>query len=129
MPDAALISIIDDDQGVRDALAALLRSAGYAVDAFASGSDFLGSDALSKTQCAITDVMMPEMNGFELQERLVSAGHRFPIIFLSATTDAGARTRALQGGAHAYLTKPYLAESLIACVALALAARGKCIEL
>jgi FixJ family two-component response regulator len=114
---AALISIIDDDAGARNALAALLRSGGYIGETFASAYEFLDWDRLAQTQCAITDLMMPGMDGLELQQQLKSDGHQFPIIFVTGTTDCGCRTQALQAGAFAYFVKPYSGHQLIECVA------------
>jgi FixJ family two-component response regulator len=123
-PDIALIAIVDDDQSAREALTALLRSGGYAVEAFASGDQLLTSTSLPKIHCVITDLMMPPMNGLELQMHLKAGGHRMPLIFVSAISDAKASERALRAGAYAYLTKVCASETLLACIASALAAKA-----
>ncbi len=111
-----MISVIDDDESVRSATQALLRSAGYQSRAFASADDFLKSDALPATQCLILDVRMPGSSGPELQGRLRADGWRIPIIFISAYDDPGARQRALDAGALEFLHKPYDADRLLAAV-------------
>jgi FixJ family two-component response regulator len=116
----ALISIIDDDAGARIALAALLRSTGHVVNTFASAYEFLNWDQLAQSQCVITDLKMSGMDGLELQRRLISDGHQFPIIFVTGTTDCGCRTQALEAGAFAYFVKPYSGHQLIDSVARAL---------
>ena len=83
MPNMPVISVVDDDQSVRKAISALVRSLGYAVATFASAEDFLGSDRVEDTSCLITDVQMPGLSGVELQSRLMADGRRIPIIVRS----------------------------------------------
>jgi FixJ family two-component response regulator len=122
-----MISLIDDDEGVREGTASLLRSLGYDVRTFESARDFLewsasGLDAIS---CIITDVMMPEIDGFELYRRLSGAGHRLPIIFLTALTDTASTTRMKECGAHGILIKPCSERNLIDCVRSAIEMRRR----
>lgn len=108
-----MITLVDDDDGVREATANLLRSHGYEVQAFESARALLGWNGLNDTSCVITDVMMPEIDGFELHRRLVRGGHRFPIIFLTALTDAVAKARMKECQVHCILTKPCSEKSLL----------------
>ena len=116
-----MVVIIDDDLAVREATSALLKSIGHATRTFASGEDFLASGCIDDTACLITDVKMNGMSGVELQMRLRQAGHRVPIIFITAFPDEGEQAQALAAGAHGFLTKPCRQEHLIACLTSALA--------
>ena len=107
------ISIVDDDDSVREALKSLIDSVGFRVEAFASGEEFLNRPDISQTDCLITDVRMPGMSGLELQERLNAAGAAIPIVFISAHDDTEARARAMRGGAIDFLQKPFSEDSLL----------------
>ena len=112
--ETARIAIVDDDQSVREAIKSLLRSVGMVVDLFASAEEFLKAVSLKDTKCLILDVRMTGMSGLELQERLVSAHHEIPIIFITAHAyDTEARTRAMQAGAVDFLHKPFNDEALL----------------
>jgi FixJ family two-component response regulator len=115
-----LISIVDDDQGIRRALAALMRSAGLAAEAFATAEDFLGSGKLDETACLVLDVHLPKMSGLELQQRIKEAGRRVPIVFISANECARAQALALESGAAAFLSKPLSGGMLLASVRTAI---------
>lgn len=115
-----MITLVDDDDGVREATANLLRSLGYEVRAFESGRALLGWSGLDGISCVITDIMMPEIDGFELHRRLVLGGYRFPIIFLTALTNAAAEARIRECQVHCILTKPCSEGNLLACVKSAL---------
>jgi FixJ family two-component response regulator len=115
-----MITLVDDDDGVREATANLLRSLGYEVQTFESARALLGWNGLSEISCVITDIMMPEIDGFELHRRLVRGGHRFPIIFLTALTDAVAEARMRECQVHCILTKPCSERNLQDCVRSAL---------
>ncbi len=78
-----MISIVDDDKSVRESANSLLRSLGYATATFASGEEFLESGCLRDTECLITDVQMPGMNGVDLQRHLLATGYRTPVIFIT----------------------------------------------
>jgi FixJ family two-component response regulator len=118
-----MISIVDDDDAVREATRALVRSLGHRAAAFASAEEFLESDGLHQTSCLITDVQMPGMTGIELQDRLNRAGPHCPVIVVTASPDASLRARALAAGAVGVLGKPFSDDTLIACLDGALAAR------
>lgn len=117
----ARISIVDDDESVRDAIKSLLRSVGLRADVFASAEEFLKSDALENTACLILDVRMRGMSGLELQQQLAKANYKIPLIFITAhASDREARTRALQAGAIDVLYKPFKEEILLKHVYAAL---------
>jgi FixJ family two-component response regulator len=120
MLDAPVVSIVDDDEAVRQALEGLLRSVGVQVAAFASAEEFLGSGQLQSTGCLILDLWMPGMGGLELQQRLAGYGQQIPIIILTAHGDDEARTRALSAGAVAFLGKPFDVDALLSAVETAL---------
>lgn len=109
-----LVCIVDDDLSMREALHSLLRSMGYAVEAFDSAAAFLASDAAQRGVCLILDVCMPTTTGLELQDRLLAMGATIPIVFMTARPDAQMETRALAAGALAYLIKPIDNDALIA---------------
>jgi FixJ family two-component response regulator len=108
-----VISIVDDDQCVREAIESLVRSLGYVAATFCSAEEFLGSGHVEGTACLITDIQMPGLSGVELQDRLVSEGHRMPVIFVTAFPDERMRGRVLKGGAIGCLTKPFMEDHLI----------------
>jgi FixJ family two-component response regulator len=106
-PKAQSIAIVDDDEDVRRAVHAVLKSAGLLPRSFASAEEFLGSRERDDTACLIADIEMPGMNGLELQARLVEDGSRIPIIFITAYGDTRTRTRAMNAGALDFLEKPF----------------------
>jgi FixJ family two-component response regulator len=115
-----LISVVDDDDAVRESLRALLRSVKFVVEVFASAEEFLSSDRARETDCLILDVRMPGMSGLELQRHLVANHGEMPIIFITAHGDEELRSRALKGGAVDYLLKPFSEEGLLKAVQRAL---------
>jgi FixJ family two-component response regulator len=115
-----MISLVDDDPGVLEATAGLLRSLGYDVKSFESGRDLLDWSGLAETCCVISDVMMPEIDGFELQRRLVLLDFRSPVIFLTAMPEQAARERLLRAGAYDVLLKPCPEQRLVTCLQAAL---------
>ena len=115
-----LISIVDDDEGVRQALKSLIDSVGFRAEVFDSGEEFLKSPYLSQTDCLITDVRMPGMSGLELQERLSAAGCSIPLVFISALEDKEARARGLRAGAIDFLQKPFSEDSLLGAITVCL---------
>lgn len=123
--EASQISVVDDDESVRDAAKALLRSAGYQVQTFASAESLLNSDALGETECLILDVRMPGIDGLELQRRLNAEGFRVPIIFISAHNDGPLRRHVIEAGAVDLLNKPFAASTLLATVEIALGTRQR----
>ena len=116
-----LISIVDDDESVRDALRSLMDSMGYRAAVFPSGEAFLNSPYVSQTDCLIADIRMPGMSGLELQERLNAAGSSVPIVFISAHDDGEARAQGLRAGAVDFLEKPFSEDSLLGAI-------GACLE-
>ena len=113
---AAMISIVDDDESVREATKGLVRSLGYFACAFSSAEEFLQSGRVDDTTCLITDVQMPGLNGVELQSRLLAQGRRIPTIFITAFPNEKLRARAVDAGAVCFLNKPYPEESLVRCL-------------
>jgi FixJ family two-component response regulator len=120
---AGVIAVVDDDASIRAATDSLLRSRGYSVRNFASAEEFLRSAELNGTSCVITDVRMPIMGGVELQAILRAQGCTVPFIFITAFPEDGVRTKAMNGGATCFLTKPFDAPTLIKYVEIASAAR------
>jgi FixJ family two-component response regulator len=115
-----LISIVDDDDSVRQALKSLIDSVGFRAEVFGSGEEFLNSAYVLQTDCLIADVRMTGMSGLELQDRLNLTGSRIPIVFISAHDDKEARTRGLQAGAIAFLQKPFSEDSLLGAISAGL---------
>jgi FixJ family two-component response regulator len=120
MTDASLISVVDDDESLRESLEGLLKAMGHMVNIFSSAEGFLNSDALAKTDCLILDVRMPGMSGPELQRKLKTHGHRIPIIFITAHGDEEVISRVMEDGAVDCLLKPFSEDSLLNAIGLAL---------
>jgi FixJ family two-component response regulator len=120
MPKAPLILVVDDDQFFRESMRRLMRSLGYAVEAFPSAADLLASPRLVETSCLIADVHMPAMTGVELYRRLIETGHAIPTILVTAYPDDDVRTRALRDGVVCYLRKPVDEKHLMRCLRVAL---------
>jgi FixJ family two-component response regulator len=115
-----LVSVVDDDESVRESLPDLLRELGFAAEAFASGQEFLASDHVGRVRCLVLDVAMPGMSGPELQEELARRGRAIPIVFITAQQDEGVRSRLLAAGAVACLSKPFSDTALLDAVNTAL---------
>jgi FixJ family two-component response regulator len=115
-----MISIVDDDQAVREATKGLVRSLGYQASTFSSAEDFLNSERVHDTSCLITDMYMPGLSGAELQARLIADGMCMPIIFITAYPEDSVRARVLQAGAICFMSKPYSDDHLIGCLDRAL---------
>lgn len=118
----ALISIVDDDESVREALEDLFQSVGFRVHAFPSAMDFLAFADIRATSCVIADVNMPRMSGVELFRRLTELGYAIPTILITAYPIESVRDRALAEGVVCYLTKPFDDDDLIGRVRSALQA-------
>jgi FixJ family two-component response regulator len=110
------ISIVDDDTSCRMALSSLVRSLGYEPCLFSCAETFLASTDLDSTDCLISDVHMPGIDGLELQRRLINRGRSIPVIFITAYPKELVRKRALAAGAVCFLAKPYNAQTLIDCI-------------
>jgi len=108
-----LVSVVDDDESVRESLPDLLNEFGYSVRAFSSGIDFLASDVLDQTRCLILDIAMPNITGIELQAELKRRGKQIPIIFITATREERIRARVVELGAARCLTKPFTEAALL----------------
>ena len=119
-----LISVVDDDRSVVEAIVSLLESVGYAVAGFVSAQDFLNSPLLRHTACLILDVRMPGIGGLELQRRLAAENIHTPIIFITAHGDQELSAEVLTTGATALLRKPFSQESLLGALRSALAQTG-----
>ena len=115
-----IVMIVDDDESIRRAARRLIKSYGFPVETFASAEDFLSSGRLHETACLVLDVQMPGLNGLELQSRLITDGHRVPIIFITAFDDENARAQALKAGALGYLVKPFEEADLLTAINVAL---------
>jgi FixJ family two-component response regulator len=115
-----LVSIVDDDESVRESLPDLLRELGFMVQAFSSAEDFLASEALSQTRCLILDVAMPGMSGPELQRELKSRRSPIPIVFITAQGDDTLRPRLMAEGAVACLFKPFSETELLNALQVAM---------
>lgn len=116
------VAIVDDDDAIRDALDGLIQSLGYHSARFASAEEFLASPDRAGIDCMITDVHMPGLSGLELQDRLNAEGCKPPTIFMTSYHDESTRSRAMDGGAYCFLSKPVDDEVLIACLNAALKA-------
>jgi FixJ family two-component response regulator len=125
MPEATLISIVDDDELARDGIRELIESLGYNAVAFASAEHFLQSGVIAHTTCMIVDLQMPGLNGLELQEALRAKGYHTPVIVITAFPNETHRKRALDGGAVGFLSKPFDEASLIRCLIAAIKSRSQ----
>jgi FixJ family two-component response regulator len=116
MPKASLVSVVEDDQFFRESMKRLMRSLGYAVEAFPSAADFIASPRLVETACLIADVNMPAMTGLELHRRLIEMGYAIPTILVTAYPDNDVRARTLNDGVVCYLRKPVDEKHLVLCL-------------
>ena len=108
-----LLSVVDDDESVRESLPDLLRACGFAAQAFASAEAFLASDVIGQTRCLILDIAMPGMTGPDLQRELTLRQQEIPIVFITAYGDETIRSRALEAGAVECLFKPFSDTALL----------------
>ena len=107
MQDEHHISIVDDDESVREAAVNLFRSMGLPAAAYCSAEEFLASGMIERTSCLVLDVHMPGMGGLNLQSHLESIGRHIPIVFVTAFTEDAARAKAMAAGAICFLAKPF----------------------
>jgi FixJ family two-component response regulator len=115
-----LISVVDDDESVRESLPDLLRELGFAVQAFSSAEEFLLSDCVGQTRCLVLDIVMPGMTGPDLQRELTLRRQEIPIVFITANEDETIRPRLLEQGAVECLFKPFSDTALLDAVNAAL---------
>jgi FixJ family two-component response regulator len=108
-----LISVVDDDESVRESLPDLLKEFGFAAQAFSSAEEFLASNYLQETKCLILDVAMPGLSGPDLQRELERRKHEMPIVFITAHCDETVRARLISNGAVECLFKPFSDSELL----------------
>jgi len=119
--DSPLVAIVDDDLDVRRALRRLIGSAGFAVETFASGAEFLQSLENHEPACVVLDLHMPELSGFDVQTQVAQTHAGVPVVIVTGHDTPEARSRSLGGGAVAYLCKPVDDETLLAAINAAIA--------
>ena len=125
MRETTIVSIVDDDESIRDSVSALVRSLGYTPYAYPSAEDFLNSGAAESADCLVADIQMPGMTGIELQQALVTKGSRLPIIFITAVPDDHVTQKVLAAGAVCLLKKPCDGDVLVNCIESVLLSRSK----
>jgi FixJ family two-component response regulator len=113
MAQKSLVTIVDDDESVRESLPDLLRELGFAAQAFSSAEEFLASGAVGQTRCLILDIAMPGMTGYDLQRELTRRRHETPVVFITAHGDDNLRPRVLEDGAVECLLKPFSDTALL----------------
>ena len=116
----SLVSVVDDDECVRESLPDLLREFGFAAQAFSSAKEFLSSDCVGQTRCLIVDIAMPGMSGPDLQLELMLRRQKIPIVFITAYGDETVRPRLLEQGAVECLFKPFSDTALLEALDTAL---------
>lgn len=116
----SLVSVVDDDESIRESLPDLLREFGFAAQAFASAEEFLASDFVTQTRCLVLDVAMPGMTGPDLQRELTLRRQDIPIVFITAQRDETVRPRVIEQGAIDCLSKPFSDTALLAALNTAL---------
>jgi FixJ family two-component response regulator len=114
--DLRRVAVVDDDAEVRMALTRLVASAGFAVETFASGAEFMRSVEDHEPDCLLLDLHMPGMSGFELQVALAAAHQALPVVVITGHDTPDSRGRSLQLGAKAYLSKPVDDDDLLAAI-------------
>ena len=118
-----LVSVIDDDESVRDALPDLLRAFGFAAATFSSAEEFMQSETILLTNCLVLDVSLPGISGPDLQRELAESRIYIPIVFITAHEDEAIRSSVLEAGAIEYLLKPFGNAALLRAVRQALRPR------
>jgi FixJ family two-component response regulator len=113
MTKRALVSVVDDDESVRESLPDLLRELGYTARAFSSAEEFLASDCVGQTRCLILDIAMPGMTGPDLQRELRRRQYEIPVVFVTAHGDEAIRPQLLEQGAVECLFKPFSDTALL----------------
>ena len=119
----SLVTVVDDDESVRESLPDLIRQFGFAAKAFSSAEAFLASDVVSETSCLLLDIAMPGMSGPELQQELMRRRQEIPIVFITAQGDESVRPRLLAEGAVECLFKPFSDTALLDALNTALRVR------
>ena len=116
----SIVSVVDDDESVRESLPDLLREFGFAVQAFSSAEEFLASEYVGRTCCLILDIAMPGMSGPDLQSELILRNEEIPIVFITAHADETVRPHLLEQGAVECLLKPFSDTALLEALNAAL---------
>jgi len=111
-----IIAIVDDDPWARDGLQALVRSAGWRAEAFASAREFLGRPGVEKPGCLVLDLQLPDLSGLDLQKRMAEIHVEIPIVFLTGHGDIPASVQAMKAGAISFLTKPVNEQELLTAI-------------
>ena len=119
--EGARISVVDDDESMREAIKTLIGSMGMSVEEFSSAEDFLYSGRSQVVDCLILDIRMPGLGGLELQRRLAADNRRIPIVFITAHYSEEERTRAMKAGAVDFLSKPFTEQELLNAISASLA--------
>ena len=119
----SLVSVVDDDESVRESLPDLIRQFGFCARAFSSAEAFLASESLGETRCLLLDISMPGMSGPDLQQELARRRQEIPIVFITATDDHTVRLRVLTQGAVECLFKPFSEAALFDALSAALRMR------
>jgi FixJ family two-component response regulator len=109
----SLVSVVDDDESVRESLPDLLRQFGFAAQAFSSAEAFLASDIVSETNCLILDIAMPSMSGPDLQQELARRRREIPIVFITGQGDESIRSCLPANGSVKCLFKPFSETALL----------------
>jgi FixJ family two-component response regulator len=117
-----LLSVVDDDESIRESLPGLIKEFGFAARAFSSAEEFLSSGAVDETSCLILDIAMPGMSGPELHQELKRRGEEVPVIFITGQKDERIRARVFEQGAAGFLLKPFSDVALLAAIKSALQA-------
>ena len=115
-----LITVVDDDESVRESLPDLLKEFGFEAQTFSSAEEFLESESIAGTRCLVLDVAMPGMTGPDLQRELKNRDQSIPIVFITAQSDEETRARVLAQGAVACLLKPFSQVALLEALNVAL---------
>jgi FixJ family two-component response regulator len=118
----ALLSVVDDDESMRESLPDLIKEFGYEARAFSSAEEFISSGSVDESSCLILDIAMPGMSGPELYQELKRRGKNVPVIFITGRKDEAIRTRVLEQGAAGFLIKPFSDAALLAAIKIALQA-------
>jgi FixJ family two-component response regulator len=119
-PGAPIAFVVEDDALMRRSLEDLIESAGWHAEGFASATEFLASPHPFSPSCLVLDAVLPDLNGFDLQERLHTERRDMPIIFITSCGDVPMSVRAMKGGAIDFLTKPFRDEALVGAIRYAL---------
>jgi FixJ family two-component response regulator len=117
-----LLSVVDDDESIRESLPDLIKEFGFAARAFSSAEEFLSSGSVDETSCLILDIAMPGMSGPELHQELKRRGEEIPVLFMSGQKDETIRAQVLEQGAAGFLLKPFSDAALLEAIKIALKA-------